>query len=276
MLKYFYTVLFPVPLLLVQIAYAFEMNEQMRVYLNEATIIEGGFPSGLSDDLSLPFADYMSEHWEHIVGHIEDIAKTEREQAIISVSAELMPSHEYLDFVIAFLKKCEEGVVHRSVVKETTLRPGALRYGFFEYNFNHPKVREILLYGKKLFVDDQLLNETLDDILSGVEKEWIDDWLSMAGRAAPEVLVINNNLAEHSSLQEQSLTVPIKRKLEFIEEVSAPEPTIEEEPTEVVDTEPIEEDVEQSSNWPAWLENWWLCLIGAVVVGGILKVRLKK
>jgi len=52
--------------------------------------------------------------------------------------------------------------------------------------------------------------------------------------------------------------VPTREELEEIEEVASPE-----EPVEVVVAEPIEEDVEQSSNW-------WLWLIGAlVVVGGL-------
>ncbi len=230
----------------------------MNTYLDEARLIEGGFPSGLSDDMSLPFADYMGENWEEIVSHIGEIAPTAREQAIISVSAELMSSHEYLDFVMAFLKKCEEGVVHRSVVANRTLNPGALRYGFFEYNFDHPKVRGILLYGKKLFAEDQELNQRLDIILSGVGKERVDDWLSMTGKSAPELLDRNSDLAEHSLLEEHALMVPTREELEEIEEVASPE-----EPVEVVVAEPIEEDVEQSSNW-------WLWLIGAlVVVGGL-------
>lgn len=56
---------------------------------------------------------------------------------------------------------------------------------------------------------------------------------------------------------------------EVIEEAIAPEPAIE-EPAEVVVAEPVEEDVEQSSNW-------WLWLIGAVVViGGIFVLRSRK
>ena len=159
MIRYIKNALSLFALFSVSVAHSFEMSDEMNTYLDEARLIEGGFPSGLSDDMSLPFADYMGENWEEIVSHIGEIAPTAREQAIISVSAELMSSHEYLDFVMAFLKKCEEGVVHRSVVANRTLNPGALRYGFFEYNFDHPKVRGILLYGKKLFAEDQELNQ---------------------------------------------------------------------------------------------------------------------
>lgn len=58
--------------------------------------------------------------------------------------------------------------------------------------------------------------------------------------------------------------------LDSSKELPAPKPAIEEEPTEVVVTKPIEEDVEQSSQW-------WLWLVGAlVVVSGIgLAVRRK-
>ena len=56
---------------------------------------------------------------------------------------------------------------------------------------------------------------------------------------------------------------------EVIEEITAPEPAIE-EPAEVIVAEPVEEDVEQSSNWLLWL-------IGAlVVVGGVFLLRPRK
>lgn len=52
-------------------------------------------------------------------------------------------------------------------------------------------------------------------------------------------------------------------------EVTAPEPVID-EPAKVVVAEPVEEDVEQSSNW-------WLWLIGAVVVvGAVFALRSNK
>lgn len=249
----------------VSVAHSFEMNDEMEAYLDEARLIEGGFPSGLSEDMNLPFADYMGEHWKEIVNHVGQIAPKAREQAIISVSAELMPSHEYLNFVMAFLKKCEEGVVHRSVVANRTLSPGALRYGFFEYNFDHPKVREILLYGRKLFADDQQLSQRLDDILSGVGKQRVEDWFSMTGKATPELLDRNSDFAEHSSPKEQALIVPTKEEIKEIEEVASPE-----DPAEVVDVEALEKDVELSLNW-------WLWLIGAVViVVGIFVLRSRK
>lgn len=71
-----------------------------------------------------------------------------------------------------------------------------------------------------------------------------------------------NDSVEETHLNESSM-------LEVIEEVTAPKPAIE-EPAEVVVAEPVEEGVEQSSNW-------WLWLIGVVVViGGILVLRPKK
>ena len=78
----------------------------------------------------------------------------------------------------------------------------------------------------------------------------------------------NSTKLPTETLKETPSSLP--SALEVVEEVSAPEPTIEEEPTKVVDTEPIEGDVEPASNW-------WLWLVGGVIiVGGILKVRRKK
>jgi hypothetical protein len=57
--------------------------------------------------------------------------------------------------------------------------------------------------------------------------------------------------------------------VEVSERATTPEPEIE-EPAEVVVTEPIEEDVEQSPNW-------WLWLVGiVVVVGGVFVLRSRK
>ena len=68
---------------------------------------------------------------------------------------------------------------------------------------------------------------------------------------------------------DQEAPVITTEEVELIEEVTTPEPAIEES-AEVVATEPIKEDVEQSSNW-------WLWLVGLlVVVGGIaLAIRRK-
>jgi len=72
---------------------------------------------------------------------------------------------------------------------------------------------------------------------------------------------------DFESLADPAIKVPDAS--EIIKEAATPEPAIE-EPAEMVAAKPIEEEVEQSSNW-------WLWLIGAViVVGGVgLAVRRK-
>lgn len=71
------------------------------------------------------------------------------------------------------------------------------------------------------------------------------------------------------SVAEIPPTPPLQEVAETIEKVTVPEPAIE-EPAEVVIAEPIEQNVEQSSNW-------WLWLIAAVVlVGGVFVVRSRK
>lgn len=73
--------------------------------------------------------------------------------------------------------------------------------------------------------------------------------------------VLSNEVAPTPSVEEVAKAV---------EEVTAPELVIEDEPAEVAAVEPIEEDVEQSSNL-------WLWLIGAVVVaGGVFVFRSRK
>jgi len=54
-----------------------------------------------------------------------------------------------------------------------------------------------------------------------------------------------------------------------IEETTAPEPAIEKEPAEVIVTEPVEEDIEQSSNWWPWF-------IGILVIVGVLGLVVRR
>lgn len=62
----------------------------------------------------------------------------------------------------------------------------------------------------------------------------------------------------------------VEEVAEVIAEITAPEAAIEEEPANVVVAKPVEEDIEPSSNW-------WLWLIGAVVVvGGVIVLRSRK
>lgn len=67
---------------------------------------------------------------------------------------------------------------------------------------------------------------------------------------------------------EATPTLPVSEVTEIAKEATAPEP-ITEEPAEVVFAEATEEPVEKSSNW-------WLWLVGlVVVVGGVVAVRRK-
>lgn len=78
------------------------------------------------------------------------------------------------------------------------------------------------------------------------------------------------------SSETEMIEEPAVEVAEVIEEIAAPEPAIE-NLAEVVVAESIEEDVEQSSNWPAWQADRWLLLIGAlVVVGGVFVLRSRK
>ena len=69
-----------------------------------------------------------------------------REQSVIISTAELMPSSEYLEFLYKFLEKYNEDSVIEEKMALRALSPGHFRYGFLKFNYEHPKVREILLY----------------------------------------------------------------------------------------------------------------------------------
>lgn len=81
--------------------------------------------------------------------------------------------------------------------------------------------------------------------------------------------LIGYELETSQTLTEISPVAPEAEEVaEVIEEVTEPEPAIEES-EEVVIAEPIEEDIEQPSNW-------WLWLIGAVVVVGGIGLVLRR
>lgn len=83
----------------------------------------------------------------------------------------------------------------------------------------------------------------------------------------PELL---KSVPEFTEVPEvEPVIVKVGQPKPVIEEVTAPEPAIEEEPAEVVVAEPIEEDVEQSSDW-------WLWLIGVVVVVGVVSLAIRR
>ncbi|MGB0416692.1 MAG: hypothetical protein ACPGKS_07580 [Coraliomargarita sp.] len=83
--------------------------------------------------------------------------------------------------------------------------------------------------------------------------------------SAPERAFFINS---RSSVTENAAISSLKAE-EAVEEVPEAEPAIEEEPAELVDSEPVEEDFEPSSNW-------WLWLIGAVVVVGGISLVLRR
>lgn len=125
------------------------------------------------------------------------------------------------------------------------------------------------------------------EIVLLTENDTITSRIDALGHLWAEDANIQNRLRKYKAdLEEYQLSnetemieepaPPVEEVAEAIEEVTAPELATE-EPVEVTVAEPIEEPVDPSSNWPVWLANWWLWLVGAVVViGGILKVRHKK
>lgn len=169
---------------------AFEMDAEMQKYLNEATVLEDGIPSGITDPSRFPFALYLQSNWKSLLDSIETIAPTRRQQAVLFVSAEFMPSDEYLDFVKTVLRKCETGSVPKETVRNRVATQGAKRFGFLEFNYRHPKVRDICQTIKRLFPGEIELQNHMDAILSGAAAKQAASWLSQNGRPVPEVLPI--------------------------------------------------------------------------------------
>lgn len=101
------------------------------------------------------------------------------------------------------------------------------------------------------------------------EKENYLTYIPRADKAEALKVLIEKAIIELTPVSTTTGSDFVEHVEQQIETTAPPtaEPTIEEEPNDVVITEPNEEDVEQSSNW-------WLWLIGVVaVVGGALLVR---
>ena len=131
----------------------------------------------------------------------------------------------------------------------------------------------------------QVLNQKFLDVLGGTDLKY-SDWRK---ERFSQVQILDVNYFEieqltawfgydESSPEKENFkqvasgipsAPPVEETVETVEEITAPEPSTE-APAKVVVAEPIEENLEQSPNW-------WLWLVGAVVViGGILKVCRKK
>ena len=123
-------------------------------------------------------------------------------------------------------------------------------------------IRNGKAYGRYLIYID----ETNKIRRIGETEAWFEKWI---GDAIPGI-----SFGDVSSVEEPLAEIPatapkLEEVAEVVEEVTATEPAIE-EPAEVVIAEPVEEDVDSSSNWLLWL-------IGAVVVvGGVFVVRSRK
>lgn len=135
----------------------------------------------------------------------------------------------------------------------------------------------MLFYGVYSFWPQGVRDDYLPDETVGAIKDYILNTLRESDYASVDTGEIIVSLHEEKSVVEVSLApLGVEEVAEVIEEVTAPEPATK-ELAELVVTEPIQEDVEQSPNWPAWLADRWLWLIGAVVfVGGILILRPRK
>jgi hypothetical protein len=109
--------------------------------------------------------------------------------------------------------------------------------------------------------------EALEEHLASIKKRMAEG--SKTSLSAPTGTELVSFISQIRTEQLGNIEPESIPAAEFIEEVTAPEPAIE-EPAEVVFAKPIEEDVEPSQNWLLWL-------VGPViVVGGILMIRRKK
>lgn len=118
---------------------------------------------------------------------------------------------------------------------------------------------------KSVLASNQAITSRVNDLGS----LWVED-SNIQGKVKQFQLALDQFHATRPSKEIGMETLNVEEVAEVVEEIAAaPEPTIE-KPVKVVVSEPTEKDIEQSSNW-------WLWLIGLVViVGGVFVLRSKK
>lgn len=114
--------------------------------------------------------------------------------------------------------------------------------------------------GKLLVASNPLIS--LDSVLDGT----FDPQLANDGNVAVAAYRAG---VKQGSVAEVGSDPSIEEVSEVIEETTAPEPAIQKEPAEVIVTEPVEEEVEQSSNWWPWF-------IGILVIVGVLGLVVRR
>ena len=177
---------------------AFEMEPEMKQYLDTAEVSEDGVPSGTIDLADFPFRDYVCSNWRSVLDNIETIAPLPRQQSVLVATATLLPSNVYLQFIEEAINKSEQGKISKTVIRNGVIFPGPLRYGFLASNYQNSSVQSMCEKVKQLFPNDDQVQNYVIAILTGEARTEAEKWALENNRSAPEMLAVTSSLSEAS------------------------------------------------------------------------------
>lgn len=172
--------------ILVRETWALEMSPAIQAYLQKASVTESGYPSGTQQERT-EFTSWLTANWSAVLAEIDTVAPDERRQTVIIAGAEFLSGANYVSFLSGLLDKYEAGKVKKAALIGA-MSPGGKKYGFLEFNYQHPSVRTLCERAKSLFSDNTELQVLMTDVLSGEQGKQTGAALFMENRPEPEIL----------------------------------------------------------------------------------------
>jgi hypothetical protein len=166
--------------------YAITLTPEITAYLSSGSVTEFGTLTGTSSQVTV-FTDFVKGNWNAILNDLDTVAPDEKRQQLIINAAESLPPSDYMDFMSLLLDKYQENKVKKTAAI-AALSPGASKYGFFAFNYQHTQVRALCERAKTIFADVAYLQDLMNETLSGEQRKQIGAALASENRAQPEIL----------------------------------------------------------------------------------------
>lgn len=165
---------------------AITMDLEISTYIQEASVTEFGTLTGTSEQVTA-FLGFMETNWNIVLNEIDVVAPDERRQLLLITAAESLDPSDYLAFLSTLLDKYQAGKVQKNVAL-AAMSPGAKKYCFFAFNYQHPSVQALCERVKTIFPDNSEMQELMTDTLSGDQRKQAGAALASENRPEPETL----------------------------------------------------------------------------------------
>jgi hypothetical protein len=142
-------------------------RDKAGVYMETAPQFLGQLPAFKSLQAQAPGI------WQIALEHFDEIATNPNQKQILLYSFEGLSPDEYLNAVDRMTAMTQEGRLASKHLQAAISPIGALR-GFFVFNYQHPRVRSVLLSVKSVLPAEAPTRSLIDDILSGERKRYAE------------------------------------------------------------------------------------------------------